>query len=196
MVQDESQPGTPVSTTSKDEVGGGTGSLAVKPAPGFRQAVSGLTPPQQGEAGIRENWPALPGVLAGPAALGKRLIRSIVFAPLGWLVLAPVFALKFTPFICRRYTLTNRRLMIQKGLKPAPVGEIALQDIEEVRIAEGSYDSYYHAATLEVVSQGKVALTLPGVPEPEGFRHAVLNAVRAWAPGRLKEPHLPASAVK
>jgi len=47
-----------------------------------------------------------------------------------------------------------------------------------------------------VLSQGKPVLTLRGVGGPEAFRHAVLDAVRAWVPGKAKGVFLPASAVK
>ena len=46
---------------------------------------------------------------------------------------------------------------------------------------------FFRAATLEIVSAGKVMLTLPGCPEADAFRISILNACRAWAPGRLKE---------
>ena len=83
---------------------------------GSRQAVTGLTPPQRGEAIVRE---VRPSVAAHPALSGmaQRLLETVILAPLGWLLLAPLFPLKFLPFICKRYTLTNRRLMIRRGLR-------------------------------------------------------------------------------
>jgi hypothetical protein len=167
-----------------------------KTPPLFHQAVTGVTPPTMGEAPIRECWPSMPGIQPALARLARTCIRTVFLAPLGWLALAPLFALKFAPVICRRYTLTNRRLMIQKGWKPTPFQEVALADVEDVRIVDDTYDEFYLSADLEVVAGGKVALTLPAVPEPEGFRHAVVNAIRAWAPGKLKTPFQPASAVK
>src|SRR6516162_8516541 len=86
-----------------------------------RQAVAGLTPPQLAEAMIREAWPSVRGVQAGLAGLAARLIKSLFLAPLGWLVNGLLFGKKFAPYICKRYTLTNRRLMIRAGWKPAPV---------------------------------------------------------------------------
>src|SRR5215510_6272649 len=80
-----------------------------KPAPP-RQAVAGLTPPEVGEAMIREAWPTV-AAHPGAANLGKKLIRSIALAPLGWLLLAPLYFMKILPFFARRYTLTNRRVM-------------------------------------------------------------------------------------
>jgi hypothetical protein len=160
-----------------------------------RQAVAGLTPPQLAEAMIREVWPSVRGVQAGLAGLAARLIKSVLLAPLGWLVNGLLFGKKFAPYICKRYTLTNRRLMIRAGWRPAPVHEIALADIDEVRLVADTYDPFYRAGDLEVYSGGKVALRLPGVPEPESFRQAIINAVKAWGgPDKLKGPFIPASA--
>jgi hypothetical protein len=86
--------------------------------------------------------------------------------------------------------------MVQRGLRPKPAQEVALADIDEVRLVPDSFDRFYLSGTLEVISKGQVALTLPGVPEPEGFRHAVVNAVKAWVPGKATGPFQPASAVK
>src|SRR3954447_19931023 len=78
---------------------------------GLRQAVTGVVPPQTGEARIRESFPTVVGVQPGLASLGKKLIQTIALAPLGWLVLAPLFLKRIAPRLCTRYTLTNRRLM-------------------------------------------------------------------------------------
>ena len=161
-----------------------------------RQAVTGVMPPQLGEARIREAFPSLLDAAPGLANLAARLIRTVVLAPLGWLLLAPLFVKRLLPFVCKRYTLTNRRLMIQRGLKPSPAQEVKLEDIDEVRLVPDSYNPFFRAGTLEVVSKGQAVLTLTGVPEPEGFRHAVVNAVRAWVPEKMKGPFIPASATK
>src|SRR5919199_3381379 len=73
-----------------------------------RQAVTGVMPPQLGEARIREAFPSLLDSAPGLANLAARLIRSVVLAPLGWLLLAPLFVKRLLPFVCKRYTLTNR----------------------------------------------------------------------------------------
>jgi hypothetical protein len=166
---------------------------------GLRQAVTGVAPPQVAEVLIREDWPTVHAAGA-PAKLGQRLVRTVFLAPVGWLILAPLFAKKLAPFMARRYTLTNRRLMIQKGLRrrpleqARPVQEVKLEEIDDVRVDQASHDPFAHCANLEVLSGGRVALTLPAVPEPEGFRQAILNAVRAWVPGKIKGPFVPASA--
>ncbi len=158
-----------------------------------RQAVTGLTAPQTGEAIIRE---IRPSVAAHPAVSGlaQKLTGTMILAPLAWLVLAPLFVMKYLPFVSRRYTLTNRRLMIQRGLKPRPIQEVALAEIDEVRIMPDSNNAFYRSATLEILSHGKVVMDLPGVAQPEGLRHAILNAYRAWSPHPANLPFIPASA--
>jgi hypothetical protein len=166
--------------------------------PGLKQAVTGLVPPQVAEAHIRTRWRAVSGISAGASALAARLIRTVFLAPAGWMLLAPLFLLKIAPFVACRYTLTNRRLMIQRGLKPKPTHEVALADIDDVRLVESSYSAFYRAGTLEVISGGQVKLTLTAVPEPEAFRQSILNAVMAWVPGKAGKtlPMIPASAAK
>jgi hypothetical protein len=150
------------------------------------QAVSGVTPPQLGEAMIREVRPGVVDTWAAAAVLGEKLIRSIILAPAGWAVLAPLYFRRIMPFLCKRYTLTNQRLMIQRGLKPRPVQSIPLAEIDEVRFDHHSYNSFFLTGTLEIISKGEVKLRLTGVPEPESFRHALVNAISAWVPGKAK----------
>lgn len=161
----------------------------------LRQAVAGLTPPQLAEAMIREVWPSIRSISAGIASLSAALMRSLFLAPLGWALNSLLFLRKFAPVLCQRYTLTNRRLMVRRGWKPAPVQEIPLADIEDVRLIADSYDAFYRSGDLQVMSGGKEALRLIGVPEPESFRQAIVNAVRAWGGSdKLKGPFIPASA--
>lgn len=146
-----------------------------------RQVVTGLVPPQQAEALIREVWPSV-AAFPAVAGLGRLFMRLIITAPLAWLMLAPFYFIKILPFLARRYTLTNRRLMVQRGLKPRPVHEVALAEIEDIQVNPDSNSAFYRAANLDVLSKGKVVLTLKGVPGPEAFRQAILSASKAWSP--------------
>ena len=152
------------------------------------QVVTGVVAPQVQEAMIREVWAT---VTANHAAstLARKLISSIVLAPIGWLLIAPVWAIRFLgflpglSFLTVKYTLTNRRLMIRKGMKAQPAQEIPLDQIQDVRILADGNTDFYVTATLEVVNKdGKVAFNMPGVPEPESFRQAILQARDAWGP--------------
>jgi hypothetical protein len=177
---------------------------------GRKQIITGVVPPQAGEAMIRELWPS---VAAHPAVagLGKNLTqiagkiaRTVVLFPVGlaiaavaWVIMAPAYFGKLLPFVAKRYTLTNRRLMIRRGLKPKPSKEVALADIDDIRIVKDANSDFFMSGTVEVISKGQVVLKLPGVPGPEAFRHAILNAVKAWVPGKAADgSFIPASATK
>ena len=158
---------------------------------GRRMVVTGVMPPLLGEAIIRETWP---GVMDMPllGGLAEKLQRTYILAPLAWLLLAPCYFGKILPFLAKRYTLTNRRVMVRRGLKPVASQEVALGDIKDVRLDDGSYNAFYRSGNLDVIvtddkvaQTEKVALTLRAVSDPETFRRAILNARVAWAP-RLK----------
>jgi hypothetical protein len=134
---------------------------------------------QPGESIIRETWPGVTDVPAA-AGLAHTLMRTFVLAPLAWLLLAPLYFKKVLPVVGKRYTLTNRRVMIRRGWKKTPTHEVALGEIETVRIRDGSLNSFYRTADLEVIAKGQVALLLTAVSEPEGFRRAILNASASW----------------
>jgi hypothetical protein len=157
------------------------------------QPITGVMPPQSGEAMIREVWPS---VAAYPtvARLGRSLIRSWLGAPIGWLLMAPFYFLKILPFLATRYTLTNRRLMIRRGLKPEPIQDVGLAEIDDVRINSDDNSDFFRASNLAIISQGKTVLTLAGVPEPESLRHSIIEACQAWGPGKLRGPFVPAKA--
>jgi hypothetical protein len=160
------------------------------------QAVTGVVPPQQAEARIREVWPSVARFPA-VANLGRLLTRTIVLAPLAWLVMVPFYFSKILPVVGVRYTLTNRRLMIRRGWSRKVAGEVALGDIDRIQVVPDANSDFFRAATLEIISRDQVALRLPGCTGPDSFRIAILNACNAWVPGRAaKEPFVPASATK
>ena len=104
---------------------------------------------------------------------------------------------KLLPGVGRRYLLTNRRLVIQGGWGLRSVGEVLLANIDDVSMVTDSNSDFFRAATLEVIHDGKVVLSLPGVPEAESFRQAVINSRNAWVPGKSRTlPFIPADGKK
>jgi hypothetical protein len=149
-----------------------------------KQAVTGVIPPQSDEALIRERYPTIARFPA-VAALGRFLTSTIILAPLAWLLFAPFFFSKVLPITGRRYILTNRRLMIRRfavwsGWKGEPVAQVLLADIDEIRVKTDANSDFFRSGTMEILSKGKVVLTLPGCQEPDSFRVSILNACAAW----------------
>ena len=158
--------------------------------------VTGVVPPELGEARIREAYPSVASSSA-IAAIGQKLTRTILLAPLAWALMAGVYFGKVLPIFMRRYTLTNRRLMIRKGWKGNAGQEVPLAKIDDVRVVSDGNTDFFRAATLEIISAGQVVMKLPGTPEADAFRIAILNARNAWVPGMAKtQPFIAASAAK
>src|SRR5947209_159835 len=121
-----------------------------------QQAITGVVGPQQGEALIREVWATIAANV--PAmTLAHRLIKTVVLAPVGWLLIAPLFGLRllgFLPglsFLTHKYTITNRRVMVRHGLKPKPVKEIPLNEIGDVRVVPDANSEFYVTGKLEIL---------------------------------------------
>jgi hypothetical protein len=151
-------------------------------------SVTEAASPQLGEAIIRDVWPSV-AAHAGPASLARACYSTIILAPIGWFVLAPFYFMKLAAIIpgmsglATRYRLTNRRLMVCKGLKPIPEKEVSLDKIKDVKLVTDANSEFFVAGTLEIIdTNGQTVLSLPGVREPESVRHAILQASAAWGP--------------
>jgi hypothetical protein len=152
------------------------------------QAVTGLAAPYVNEAMIRDIWPSI-AANAAAAKFARSCYRSMFLAPVAWMALAPLYfkktlaALPGLSFLAVRYRLTNRRLMICKGMQPVPTQEVPLDQIKDVVVHTDADSEFFFAGTLEVKDgTGKTVMTLPGVREPESVRHHILQAAEAWGP--------------
>ena len=129
------------------------------------------------------------------ANLGRLLNGTFVLAPLGWLIMSAVYFGKLLPFIGIRYTLTNRRVMVRHGWKGTPGQEVPLTEIMDVQMQAGSVDHYFRCGDLIITRAGSTPMLLRAVPDAESFRHAILDARNAWAPGKAKTlPFISAAA--
>jgi hypothetical protein len=155
-----------------------------------------MAPFPPNETRIREIWPSVARIPI-VANLGKLLINSIVLAPLGWLVMAGVYFGKVAPIVGVRYRLTDKRIAILRGWGKSVRAEVPLADIDDLQIDPATIDSFFRSADLKIMRAGNVAMTLSAVPDPEAFRHAILDARNAWVPGKVKAlPFISAAAVK
>lgn len=153
-----------------------------------RHPITGVIPPQVEEARIRDVWPSV-AASPGLASLGKGLTYTILLAPLAWMIMGMAYFAKVMPFTARRYSLTNRRVMIRKGWSGKVGGEVPLELIREVKVVSDDNSDFFRAAPLHILGEGsdQPLLILPGVPEPENFRRAILHARDAWFP---QHPHV------
>jgi hypothetical protein len=144
--------------------------------------------PYMSETIIRDIWPSV-AAYPGPAGLARACYRTIILAPIGWFVLAPFYFMKLLAVapglsgLAKRYRLTNRRLMVCKGMNAVCDKEVPLNRIKDVKLVSDANSAFFVAGTLEVIdTDGQTVMSLPGVPEAESVQHAILQAAAAWGP--------------
>lgn len=128
--------------------------------------------PAAGERTVTEFWSSL-----GENDSWYQLANRIPYG-LGILVYAPVYLLKvFRLRSAVRYTLTNRRLRLDRGIPKRTAAEIPLEHIDDIRVKD--WVTFTRSGDLEVLRNGSVAMTLKGIRDPESVRRTILDAVHA-----------------
>lgn len=155
----------------------------------IKQAIAGITTPEAREATIMTVWPSV-------AAM------SFLFLPLGT-ILGRLYAIKagfyvFTvgnlicllsipialvlyfkrigPFVGTRYRVTNRRVVVQRGLSGKDERSIGLDQFDNIEVVVRPGQEWYHAGDL-VFRLGNVEkFLLEGVSRPEAFRNVCMKA--------------------
>ncbi len=90
-----------------------------------------------------------------------------------------LYFLRVAPFAGQRYTLTNRRVVVQRGLSAVDERDIALDQFDRIDTEVQPGQQWFFAGDL-VFRKGAVEVfRLEGVSRPEVFRRICLNAHRA-----------------
>jgi len=88
-----------------------------------------------------------------------------------------IFFWQLLPGVCRRYWLTNRRIVVQKGLgRLVEESAIGLDQFDAIQIEVLPGQSWLRAGEVLFLRDGKGLLRLSGVPRPEVFRQMCLKA--------------------
>ena len=87
-----------------------------------------------------------------------------------------IFVWQLLPYVCRRYTLTSRRLLIRKGLLPVDDRGIGLDEFDRIDVVMLPGQDWLHAGDLVYMRDGNEVFRLSGVSRPEGFRQVCLKA--------------------
>jgi hypothetical protein len=152
------------------------------------QPITGVMPSELAEVTCKVVWPTIGATGAGRwvgrlsdirlgfgefFTLGK--IMAIATIPISLVV----FFWMLMPVVCRRYTLTNRRIIIRKGLSVVDGRWISLDDFDAIDIEVLPGQAWLHAGDLVFRHGDNVVLRLPGVPRPEVFRQVCLTSQTA-----------------
>ncbi len=139
--------------------------------------------PFVGETICKTFWPTL-----GATRLGRWIGRMALMGPgsgplrLGALiaaVLAPlalaIYLWQVLPPVVRRYRLTTRRIVVQKGLPPREHASLGLDQFDDIRLDVLPGQEYFHAADLVFFHGQREVLRLPGVGRAQVVRQLCLE---------------------
>ena len=170
------------------------------------QAIAGVTPAQTAERTAMIVWPgltALDAPLVGRVGctlgrlysirlgIGNILTLGNIIALLSIpLVLPPYFLMLIpkVPFVvfgitnpvCRRYRITNRRIIVEHGMNGTEQRSVALDRFDEIDVEIQPGQAWYPAGDL-IFRKGNVeTFRLLGLTRPETFRQACLKAHQAY----------------
>lgn len=167
-----------------------------------KQAIAGVAPPELQEVAVMSTWPSNAAYSLG-RLLGQAYaiqFPGIYIFKLGNLIALlsiPVALLLFftriAPFVGKRYTLTNRRIVVQRGWTSRDDKSIDLDKFNRVVIDVRPGQAWYHAGDLIFYQQDVERFRLEGVSRPEAFRTSCMKSQASFVgvkKARLREATL------
>ena len=151
----------------------------------MKQAIAGVAPPEVDEVNAMTVWPTIgataPGRMVGRLAairigLGGFFTVGTALAVATIPVSLAVYAWQLLPFLCRRYTVTNRRIVVRRGYSAAEDRSLDLDAFDTIDVEVLPGQQWLHAGELVFRQQGTEVLRLSGVSRPEVFRQVCLKA--------------------
>jgi len=163
----------------------------------MKQAIAGVAPPDLEEVTIMTVWPTIAVTGLGRwlgrwyesrAGLGKFFTVGKLALLLSIPAALGLFFFLLAPGFNRRYRLTNRRLIVERGTRPLlekgprPIVEafVLLDDFDSIDIVVLPGQEWYKAGEM-IFRKGPVeTFRISGVSRPEPFRHTCLEAQRSF----------------
>jgi hypothetical protein len=152
-----------------------------------KQPIAGVAPEPR-EVTVMTVFPTL-GATEPGRLIGRLCGVSFGY---GFFTLGKLFALLLIPFaiglfvfmllpgVIERYWLTNRRIVVQRGLRPRDERWVDFDRFDKIDIEALPGQEWYPAGDL-IFRRGAIeTFRLSGVSRPETFRHTCLAARRAF----------------
>lgn len=155
-----------------------------------KQAIAGVSPAQVSEANIMTIWPSICAYPSGQF-LGKlygikfpNLNRALRVGNLIALASIPhalfLYFYKLLPRVGMRYSLTNRRVVVEAGIEGSEKASVDLDNFDEITIEVQPGQEWFQAGDLIFVNGQREVFRLSGVSRPEAFRSQCLKAHMAY----------------
>ena len=155
----------------------------------MKLAIAGVVPAESSEVAVMTIWPSI-----GAFSMGRLLGRlySVRWPGVFVLRLGHLFALLSIPLALllyfgrmlpgsgRRYTLTNRRIVIQTPITGVDLDAIGLDSFDAIEIETLPGQAWFAAGNLSFRREGSEVFRLDGVAWPDAFRQTCLKSRQAY----------------
>ena len=159
----------------------------------MKQAIAGVTPAGTEEATVMTVWPSVAAMWLGPLPLG-RLLGQLFHIKAGTyiftvgnlfcLLSAPIAAVlyfkRIGPLVAMRYRVTNRRILVERGITAREEKSIELDHFDSIEIEELDGYEWYDAGDLVFKSGDIEKFRLVGVSRPVAFLQVCEKAHLAY----------------
>jgi hypothetical protein len=151
----------------------------------MKSAIAGLAPSELSEVTVMTVWPSNAAYALGRLHGRLYSIRwpDIYIFRLGNLIALlsipgaiAIYFLKVLPVIATRYTITNRRIIVARGLAAVPEKWVDLDRFDTVDIVVRPGQEWYDAGDLIFKLRGVETFRLDGVSRPEAFRASCIKS--------------------
>jgi hypothetical protein len=154
----------------------------------MKQAIAGVTPAHVGEATVMMVWPSVAATSIG--CLFGRMFS--IRAGFGFLTLGNLIALasipimlllylmRKLPFWIERYRLTNRRVIVERGVHARIQQFVDLDRFDAIDVIVRPGQEWYPAGDLVFRRGATETFILRGVLRPETFRQTCLKGHQAY----------------
>lgn len=159
-------------------------------SPEIHTPIAGVAPSQLSESTVMTVWPSNAAYGIGRFLGMQYALRfpdiyifriGNLIALLSIPIALAIYLYRIAPFVGKRYTVTNRRVIVQRGIQARNDRSVDLDRFDSVQVEVLPGQEWYHAGDL-VFKLGNVeTFRLEGVSRPESFRQVILKARMAHA---------------
>ena len=155
----------------------------------MKQPIAGVVPPETSEATVTTVWPS---IVMYPIGEWMGRIFSIKWPNvyifrLGNLIAlfsiplaAGLYFYRVAPKFGTRYRITNRRIIVERGVSGAEERSIGLDEFDEIKIEVKSGQAWFDAADLVFCRDSLEVFRLQGISRPEPFQQTCWKTHRAY----------------
>ena len=149
----------------------------------MKQAIAGVAAPEQSEVTVMTVWPSVSAMSLLGLPLGEMLgrlynIRAgfyiFTVGNLICLLSIPValvlYFKRIGPFVGQRYRLTNRRVVVERGLSHVEEKSVQLDHFDRIELRVRPGQEWYDSGDLVFMDGSVEKFLLEGVSRPEAFR--------------------------